>query len=723
MLFSTAICLRIDDRSVVTNFKMKQVKMETSNDNNNKDKKEAKLWKQKTEFEKKIKEKEESLDFAILHSNYCDHIKFTKPDYVGKYNGRFKDPYNQRRKYNNLLTRYNTVMTKLGLPTRLRNNGANPCSTEYSTVASTAKDSSAAPPIAPSKRSTPPPSIATDISTGAAASILVSYQPSKKLRTSSDIATVTLTAKATSDSPPMIPSKETSTTEPSTTEPSITETSATEPSTTDPSATELSTAPSPVTSTAIDISDNPQMVPSRETSTTETSTSKTSTTEPSTTQTCATEPSTAHSTVTSTTKATSDNGKIVPSRETSTTEILATEPSTTETSARETEHSTTENSATEHPTAETSATEHSTTEPSTTQSSITHEPTTVQSSTTDEPSTTEPSTTQSFTTHEHSTTQSSTTYEPSTTQSSKTEPSTTQSSMLDQIKMLKLNNQRLLNQCLSEKRDAKVVRNHLKLRLKNSKISQNEMAESYKDMVETVHDLLDEISNKDKEVKNLREIIKNFKDGHDKMMTSKYQILEDGSIGIINEDSREILYSTLDASFHLVDTPSLPDLPHTGNCIWTYDEKSRVLLAKFQEQTINAEDEKFLLQMMERDDVTVVSEGLASGLNKEMWNDEFLDKCLRFEVASLPSDMDEVSKDIQIPTMTLKINEPGRKCIYSVNTINNTVLYSANINLDDLLPHMKDDFVNNFKLPGLFIGGSNCMLNTVRTDMYLYLVT
>ena len=60
MLFSTAICLRIDDRSVVINFKMKQVKMETSNepnDNNNKDKEEAKLWKQKTDFEKKSKRK------------------------------------------------------------------------------------------------------------------------------------------------------------------------------------------------------------------------------------------------------------------------------------------------------------------------------------------------------------------------------------------------------------------------------------------------------------------------------------------------------------------------------------------------------------------------------------------------------------------------------------------------------------------------------------------
>ena len=51
-------------------------------------------------------------------------------------------------------------------------------------------------PMAPSKTSTPAPSIATDISTDAASSIVLSFQPSKKLRTDSDMATVTSTAKA-----------------------------------------------------------------------------------------------------------------------------------------------------------------------------------------------------------------------------------------------------------------------------------------------------------------------------------------------------------------------------------------------------------------------------------------------------------------------------------------------------------------------------------------------
>ena len=88
----------------------------------------------------------------------------------------------------------------------------------------------------------------------------------------------------------------------------------------------------------------------------------------------------------------------------------------------------------------------------------------------------------------------------------------------------------------------------------------------------------------------------------------------------------------------------------------------------------------------------------------------------------LSDHMDQVDE----PTKTMTIKTHGRTDIYYVPSIDNKerpVLYSSKINLDKLLPETKNDFVNNFKLPGLFIGGSNCMLNMVRSDMYLYLVT
>ena len=133
------------------------------------------------------------------------------------------------------------------------------------------------------------------------------------------------------------------------------------------------------------------------------------------------------------------------------------------------------------------------------------------------------------------------------------------------------------------------------------------------EMEDAVNYLVDKIS-------YLRQIIKKYEDEHDKRRTSNYQILENGSIGIIDEHSQHLLYSTYDASFHLVDTESIPDLPHTGNCKWTYNEETHVVLANFQKQTIKEKDENFLLQMMERDDVTVVIEGLVSSLNTKLWD-------------------------------------------------------------------------------------------------------
>ena len=367
----------------------------------------------------------------------------------------------------------------------------------------------------------------------------------------------------------------------------------------------------------------------------------------------------------------------------------------------------------------------STTEPSTTS---TNEPSTTS---TNEPSTTEPSPTPSSTTGTPAN-------EPSTSQSY-----TTERSMLDQISKLTQDNLQLLNHYKSYKRDADVATKHLLQLVNNSRKSE-------KKMKEYVYYLYDEISSQNKELKDLQEIIKIYEDEHDKRMTSNYKILENGSIGIIDKHSQQLLYSTYDASFHLEDIESIPDLPNTGYCKWTYDEKTRVLLAKFEEQIINAEDENFLLQMMERDDVTVVSEGLVSPLDEKLWDLKYLDDriipnidqkytptktmTLQRLIPDLSDHMDQVDEpdlsdhmdQVDEPTKTMTIKTHGRTDIYYVPAVDNKerpVLYSSNINLDKLLPETKNDFVNNFKLPGLFIGGSNCMLNMVRSDMYLYLVT
>ena len=90
--------------------------------------------------------------------------------------------------------------------------------------------------------------------------------------------------------------------------------------------------------------------------------------------------------------------------------------------------------------------------------------------------------------------------------------------------------------------------------------------------------------------------------------------------------------------------PPIPELPNTGKCTWSFDEVSRVLLGNFIQENwdveVSYEDEKFLLAMMERDDITCISEGLACGIDPELWNlrsianmcgDEFYHKFRKFD--------------------------------------------------------------------------------------------
>ena len=67
-----------------------------------------------------------------------------------------------------------------------------------------------------------------------------------------------------------------------------------------------------------------------------------------------------------------------------------------------------------------------------------------------------------------------------------------------------------------------------------------------------------------------------------------------------------------------------PEFPSTGYCTWSFNVDTRVLLANFRANTnggkvsVTREDEEFLLKMMERDDITVISEGLVDELDSTL---------------------------------------------------------------------------------------------------------
>ena len=75
--------------------------------------------------------------------------------------------------------------------------------------------------------------------------------------------------------------------------------------------------------------------------------------------------------------------------------------------------------------------------------------------------------------------------------------------------------------------------------------------------------------------------------------------------------SSAIVHETL---IPLAPANDIVSLPKSQFCTWSFDSKTRVLLANFHAiddtVTVSKKDEMFLLQMMERTDITVVTENL-----------------------------------------------------------------------------------------------------------------
>jgi hypothetical protein len=213
-----------------------------------------------------------------------------------------------------------------------------------------------------------------------------------------------------------------------------------------------------------------------------------------------------------------------------------------------------------------------------------------------------------------------------------------------------------------------------------------------------------------------------------------------------------------------LEPPPLPAvLPNTGKCEWswydnssclTFEEgsNSRVLLANFKQANgiveVCKDDEKFLLEMMERDDITVVSQGLCDDLNPELLcldhlvgklGDRLWEHFRQFtakpnedgftlydeesESITLPVDVFvqylKLRKKVVVEGAHLQDNE--RKLSYEsscgkeeVLDVENTVLYMIDLHLKYRLNSLYRELTEKFKLPGILPGGHHCMMNNVR---------
>jgi hypothetical protein len=195
--------------------------------------------------------------------------------------------------------------------------------------------------------------------------------------------------------------------------------------------------------------------------------------------------------------------------------------------------------------------------------------------------------------------------------------------------------------------------------------------------------------------------------------------------------------------------PPLPEFPDTGQCQWSFDSDSRVLLATFNGSEINKQDEGFLLHIMERDDITTVSAGLIEGLDENKWKisnvanpflkDDYYHKCRQFtKVTSVNEEISYKEMDGMLSITIadyltyLKLRENGLQdsstdpLFYFRNSdgndchvdVVNTIIYVIDIDMVKLLPNWHDNFMSKCKLQSILPGGDHCMTSLVRNGHF-----
>jgi hypothetical protein len=219
----------------------------------------------------------------------------------------------------------------------------------------------------------------------------------------------------------------------------------------------------------------------------------------------------------------------------------------------------------------------------------------------------------------------------------------------------------------------------------------------------------------------------------------------------------------------LPEAPQIPSIPNTGKCNWSFDHEQRVLLANFNVGKSKPEliplDKSFLLRMMERTDIAVVSEGLFEHFDPSVWDLDFIDsrtgdkmyhRFRLFEkratteenIASKRIGLEQEEVDETAPSVqqylerdgdiSMKIcdyirylrqweeiqkkpeNDPnfsyvtpkGTECVLDVRKYS---VYLIDLDLKKFLPETLDDFMAHFLAPDFLPGGKHCMMNAVST--------
>ena len=210
----------------------------------------------------------------------------------------------------------------------------------------------------------------------------------------------------------------------------------------------------------------------------------------------------------------------------------------------------------------------------------------------------------------------------------------------------------------------------------------------------------------------------------------------------------------------------LPVFPETNHCQWSFDEKSRVLIADFtpsegedgkqqqQHFVMTIEDSKFLFEMFERDDITMISRGLLnlSKVDPSLWSLDYVSRCVgrefyhkfrRFDRVINPEGMEVYNEMDTLYSMRFEdfVQYCDLRKTYLKERQNNnfkeepmfsfedhvgkthslgvwtSALYMIDVDIMRLMPLLNENFLESFELSSVLPGGSHCMMNSVS---YIY---
>jgi hypothetical protein len=194
--------------------------------------------------------------------------------------------------------------------------------------------------------------------------------------------------------------------------------------------------------------------------------------------------------------------------------------------------------------------------------------------------------------------------------------------------------------------------------------------------------------------------------------------------------------------------PALPEappveIPANTQCKWTFCEESRVLLVNFNGiDTVLPADKRAFAEMLQRDDITVVAEGLFEGMDPRLLTLDYMAVAMkdyhRFRRYKRDTSGNYVTYEEKVGHLSMKLSDflkylkqrkkalnPGRSSkvetafsftnreLKQVNVDVTDPLYLIDMDMPNRLPHAFAKFSQAVKIPEILPGGEWCMTNEV----------